>query len=223
MFRPNENCLLSMTALGLAGSLALMPSGSVAQTTGASGEVWVGSPFSTTLHPPGRCTSDKGNACPLPANHWIAYGGDWSMDMPKPAYADVRLYLAPQHSRDTVSAKVASVREACTSGRAGGKVVRVDVFVNTKKVGTLAYSHLDTSLKKDDQINRWGGKIGTLFKTNNPHELCWTGPHLHFESSSDTGYSCYNKGIKANATFNDSNFIGFVTGNRAKKQRSPCP
>lgn len=199
----------------------LAPVAAAGQTTGAAEEVWLGAPFSTTMHP--KCASDaKPQQCPFPFKHWINYGGHWSVDLPKMAYSDVRLYLAPQHSRDSVTAEVEKVTQSCNQNREGGQTVRVAVFVNGKQTGTVAYTHVNTTLKMGNKINRWGGKVGTIFTTTKPHELCWTGAHLHLEVSSKVDYSCYNKGIVPLAKFNETNFIGFVSGSRASGQRKAC-
>jgi hypothetical protein len=208
---------LSCAILGVFFSMA-----ATAQTTGAAEEVWIGTPFSTTLHKKSECGTTE-YSCPFPWKHWTEYGGDWSIDLRKEASSSVYLYAAPQHTRDSVTAKVERVSEACANGNQGGKVVRVGVYVNGKSIGTIAYSHVVTSLKKDDKIDRWGGKIGTLFSTTVKNDQCWTGPHLHLEVSSKKGYSCYNKGLLPSAKFSEKDFIGFVSGARASSRKKSCP
>ena len=211
--------------IGLAASVffsVLAFQSSASQSASAPSEVWIGAPFSGTLHDQSGCAETRGNTCPFPSKHWTAYGGNWSIDLPKVAGSGVYLYLAPQHARDGVTAKVEAVSEACKEGRSGGKVVRVGVYLNKKKVGTVAYSHIANPAKVGD-IVRWGGKIGLLYKTDKPHELCWTGSHLHLEVSSNSGFSCYNKGLTPKLKYSETNFFGFVTGARAPAARMACP
>lgn len=199
-------------------------------------EAWVGSPFSGTW--PTSCPGAPvgSTSCGHPLKHWIQYSGDWSADFAKGSGSTVKVFVAPQNYLDTVTTVVESVRNACKAtndpdGTIGGKVVRIGVSVNGSKVGTLVYSHVKpgTGVSDGATITRWGGTVGTVHNSLKTNDLCWTGPHLHFEINnvSDTNTSCFNNGFTSGQAFSSSNFIGFVgvrDGNpRATKPRQPCP
>ncbi len=186
-------------------------------------EVWVGAPYDGNWPTAAGCTSIKRNKCSLPYKHWMAFGGDWSVDLPKNDGADVFLYVAPDKAGSVdVTTKVASIVNACKFGRKGGKAITINVYADKKLVGHLAYLHLNPIVKVGD-IGRWGSKLGTVFKADQTDELCWTGPHVHLEVGSQSGYACYNKDWKPLQAIQATNFLGFVTGNRANKFRSKCP
>lgn len=188
-------------------------------------EVWVGAPFSGSWPGSDGCSNAKypSNTCSLPKYHWTAFGGQWSADWPKSANATVKLYVAPQIASDLVETKVESVSASCKDGRKGGMTVKIGVYVQGAKVGTLAYAHLNPTVKAGYPVARWGGTLGTVFSTTTKDPLCWTGPHVHFEAANVSGYSCYNGGFSAGQSFSATNFVGFVGGKRVNGPRLPCP
>lgn len=144
------------------------------------------------------------------------------MDLPAPKGTDVILYVAPQVDSDNVVTKVERISDSCKDGRKGGKTVRVGVYIEGQKVGEIAYAHLVPSVGTGD-INRWGTRLGTLFSTTDTDPKCWTGPHLHLEMGNVSGYSCFNRGYGPGQAFSETNFIGFVGGNRVSGERKACP
>jgi len=180
----------------------------------ASLPIWFGSPVN------GHFPTD---ASSFPQNHHLAYGGDWSMDIPAGAGQTVQVYAAPQDGRSTVTAKVLSVAPACASHRIsdGGYVVRVGFFNGAAEIGYVAYAHLNPSVSAGQSISRWGGVLGTVGSYT--RSSCWTGSHSHVEAYNVHNYSCFNGTFHRGIAIAKSNFIGRLGGRYATHQRQACP
>ena len=79
---------------------------------------------------------------------------------------------------------VSDVRVSCefsTEG-AAGDAITVDVQVENgpswKTVGQVVYSHVDSTVAKDDVLEN-DDEIGTVFQGPRAHDSCWMGTHLH--------------------------------------------
>lgn len=215
-YKPKFQYLISAT-VGLA-----VISGLSISATDTNPEVWVGAPFDGNWPKNKGCDTGGENECSLPYKHWRQYGGHWSVDLPKPADAEVKLFVAPENEADNIVTKVDRISEACSSGRQGGKVLRIGVYHKGTKLGTIVYSHLNPTVSVGE-VPRWGTSLGTVFTTDQNHPLCWEGAHVHMEMASEKGYSCYNRGWKPNHEIDEENFLGFLTGHRASSGRAKCP
>ena len=106
--------------------------------------------------------------------------------------------------------------------RDGGQLVEVEVVVNGQSVGRIVYSHVVTSLE-GGEIDRWGGRIGSVFSTTKRDPKCWMGSHVHMEMKNVHNRSCFNRGWRPGQRIEKTNFIGFLGGRRATKPQTACP
>jgi len=176
-------------------------------------EVWIGSPVTGTWN---------ANAS---SHHWLGNAtdqGDWATDIKVGAGTQVKVYLAPQTSGYTVTAKVTQIANGCVSGN-GAKMVAVGVYVNGTKIGSVKYAHVNPSVSVGQAVNRWGGVIGTVAGGLPYNANCWTGPHNHVEGFNVHNFSCYNRGFGIGSHVNVTNFVGFIGGKRVSGARQACP
>lgn len=221
--------ILSML-LGVAATL-LMQTPAMAST--ADPAVWVGSPFNGNWPNSSGCAGAvyPSDTCSLPSVHHIVYsnpvGGfldDWAADLQGvSAGTSVTLYAAPQTGGLPISAQVETVGPACADQNLshGGYRVTIAFYNNSTRIGTATFAHIDPSVTQGSWINRWGTLLGTV--GNYTPNSCWSGPHVHFEMSSQHNYACYNKGWVPGQSMQATNFIGFIGGDYASSPRQPCP
>lgn len=184
-------------------------------------QVWVGSPINGTWDLPASSGGDGPTV-----HHYLANAtdqGDFAVDLiPPSGGGEVRLYAAPQQSGVSITARVDQTGEACSSGRIGGQFATIGFYSGSTRIGSATYGHLNLAVSQGATIDRWGtliGHVGTGYPKN---DLCWSGPHVHFQMFSTHHYACFNKGYNLGSPIKTTNFLGFTGGNVASKERQAC-
>ena len=202
--------------------------------------VWIGAPLAGKWPTAAGCAGATypSAACSLPPVHhtfrWSnPAAGDWGYDQQGVSNGSaVRLYAAPKNTtyNNQITARVQWVGTACTptSGESsastlgrGGRAVTVAIYHGSSKIGTVAFVHVNTSLRGGEAIARWGGQIGTVGSYT--RNSCWTGVHVHAELFNASGYACYNGTWSAGQSIVAGNYIGYLGGTFASAPRRPCP
>lgn len=111
----------------------------------------------------------------------------------------------------------------CRSAARGGYYVRVAVFSGPTRIGSVTYGHLAAPPVSVGQVvDRWGGVVGALAGGLPREGSCWSGPHLHQEAYAGKGYACGAR-RSSNTAIGEHDWLGFVTGTRARGPKSYCP
>lgn len=188
-------------------------------SSGSAPLVWVGSPIAGSWDLP----ASRGGDGPT-VHHWLANArdqGDFAVDLIAAADQQVKLYVAPQDGRTTITARVDQIGEACRGG-GGGQFATIGFYAGSTRIGSATYAHLRLAVGEGQSISRWDGVIGYVGKNYPINRDCWTGPHVHFQLYSNRNYACFNKGYSLGYPLNRTNFLGFTGGNVANAPRRAC-
>ncbi len=191
--------VLALTLLVLSGTA--MPS-----IATAGPQVTVNYPLS------GRLTSS-----PLenPPHH--RFWGDFALDAA--AGAGTAVHARFSHASGNLSLSLAGTFDPCRVKGTGGSGVIVNVAINGQAIGSVRYAHLSGIPKASGTISN-GEMIGRLY--TGARSSCWTGPHVHIEPLSSSGYACF-VGRPLNSAFAGENQLGVVGGQHVGGINRACP